>query len=51
MNWLEVSLIVDGELAEAITDIFARHDPSGVVAERDLKRCLLYKYVILWHAS
>ncbi len=32
MNWLEISLIVDGELAEAIADIFARH-VDGVVIE------------------
>jgi ribosomal protein L11 methyltransferase len=37
MNWLEVSLTVDGELAEAVADVFARHAPGGVVAERGIK--------------
>ncbi len=33
MNWLEVSLTVDGELAEAIADVLARFAPNGVVTE------------------
>ncbi len=33
MNWLEVSLTVDGELAEAVADVLARHVPGGVVVE------------------
>lgn len=33
MNWLEVSLIVDGELAEAVADVLARFAPNGVVTE------------------
>lgn len=37
MNWLEVSLTVDGELAEAVADVFARYAPGGVVAERGIK--------------
>ena len=36
-SWLEVSLTVDGELAEAVADVFARHAPGGVVAERGIK--------------
>ena len=31
--WLEVSLIVDGELAEAVADVLARFAPNGVVIE------------------
>ncbi|NOY97779.1 MAG: 50S ribosomal protein L11 methyltransferase [Chloroflexi bacterium] len=34
MNWLEVSLTVDGELAEAVADVMARFAPNGVVIER-----------------
>ncbi len=37
MNWLEVSLTVNGELAEAVADVFARYAPGGVVAERGIK--------------
>ena len=36
-NWLEVSLTVDGELAEAVADVFAHYAPGGVVAERGIK--------------
>ncbi|MBT3323022.1 MAG: 50S ribosomal protein L11 methyltransferase [Anaerolineae bacterium] len=36
-SWLEVSITSNGELAEAIADVFARHAPSGVVAERGIK--------------
>lgn len=32
-SWLEVSMNVDGELAEAVADVFARFAPSGVVIE------------------
>lgn len=32
-GWLEVSLVVDGELAEAIADVLARFAPDGVVIE------------------
>lgn len=32
-NWLEVSLIVDGEAAEAVADVLARYAPNGVVIE------------------
>jgi ribosomal protein L11 methyltransferase len=33
MTWLEVSLIVDGELAEAVAEVLARYIPDGVVIE------------------
>lgn len=33
MTWLEVSLIVDGELAEAVAEVLARYIPAGVVIE------------------
>ncbi len=31
--WLEVSLTVDGELAEAVADVLARYVPNGVVVQ------------------
>ncbi len=34
MNWLEVSITVDGELAEAVADVLARFAPSGVTTEQ-----------------
>ncbi|MGD8406245.1 MAG: 50S ribosomal protein L11 methyltransferase [Anaerolineales bacterium] len=36
-NWLEVSLTVDGELAEAVADVLARFAPNGVVTEQGIK--------------
>ncbi len=33
MNWLEVSLTVDGEMAEAVAEVLARFVPDGVVIE------------------
>ena len=33
MNWLEVSLTVNGELAEAVADVLARFAPNGVTTE------------------
>jgi ribosomal protein L11 methyltransferase len=33
MDWLEVSLIVDGEMAEAVAEVLARFAPNGVVIE------------------
>ena len=36
MNWLEVSLTVDGELAESVADVFARFAPSGVTTEQGM---------------
>ena len=35
-NWLEVSLTVDGELAEAVADVLARFAPNGVATERGI---------------
>jgi ribosomal protein L11 methyltransferase len=32
-SWLEVSLVVDGELAEAVADLLRRYIPDGVVIE------------------
>jgi ribosomal protein L11 methyltransferase len=37
MNWLEVSLTVDGELAESVADVLARFAPNGVMAEQGVK--------------
>jgi len=34
MNWLEVSLTVDGELAESVADVLARFAPNGVMTEQ-----------------
>ena len=34
MNWLEVSLTVNGELAESVADVFARFAPNGVMTEQ-----------------
>jgi ribosomal protein L11 methyltransferase len=31
MNWIEVSLLVDGEMAEAVAEVLARYVPGGVV--------------------
>lgn len=36
-NWLEVSLNVDGELAEAVADVLARFAPNGVVTEQGVR--------------
>lgn len=33
MTWLEVSLLVDGEMAEAVAEVLARYIPDGVVIE------------------
>lgn len=32
-TWLEISLVVDGELAEAVAEVFTRYIPNGVVIE------------------
>jgi ribosomal protein L11 methyltransferase len=37
MNWLEVSLTVNGELAEAVADVLARFAYSGVMMEQGIK--------------
>src|SRR5574338_1297394 len=36
-NWLEVSLTVNGELAEAVADVLARFAYSGVMREQGVK--------------
>ena len=33
-EWLEISLVVSGELAEAVNDVLTRYIPGGVVIER-----------------
>lgn len=33
-HWLEISLTVNGELAEAVADVLARYAPNGVVTEQ-----------------
>jgi ribosomal protein L11 methyltransferase len=35
LNWIEISLTVDGELAEAVADLLARHAPGGVAIESE----------------
>jgi ribosomal protein L11 methyltransferase len=37
MNWIEVSLTVDGEIAEAVADVLARFAPNGVTTEQAVK--------------
>ncbi|MBM3126288.1 MAG: 50S ribosomal protein L11 methyltransferase [Chloroflexi bacterium] len=37
MNWLEVSLTVNGELAESVADVLARFAPNGVVMEQSVQ--------------
>lgn len=36
-SWLEVSLTVSGELAEAVADVLARFAPNGVMTEQGVK--------------
>jgi len=36
-NWLEVSLTINGELAEAVADVLARFAPNGVMTEQAVK--------------
>jgi ribosomal protein L11 methyltransferase len=36
-SWLEVSLMVNGELAEAVADVLARYAPNGVMTEQGVK--------------
>ncbi len=36
-SWLEVSLTVNGELAEAVADVLARFAPNGVTTEQAVK--------------
>ncbi len=33
ISWLEISLVVDGEMAEAVSEVLARYVPGGVVVE------------------
>jgi ribosomal protein L11 methyltransferase len=37
MNWLEVTMVVNGELAEAVADVLARFAYSGVMMEQGVK--------------
>jgi ribosomal protein L11 methyltransferase len=37
MNWLEVSMTVNGELAESVADVLARFAPNGVMTEQGVK--------------
>ncbi len=37
MNWLEVSITVNGELAEAVADVLARFAPNGVTTEQAVR--------------
>jgi ribosomal protein L11 methyltransferase len=37
MNWLEVSLTVDGELAESVAEVLARYAPNGVTTEQGVR--------------
>lgn len=36
-SWLEISLTVDGELAEAVAEVLSRYIPEGVVVESGVK--------------
>jgi ribosomal protein L11 methyltransferase len=36
MNWLEVSMTVNGELAEAVAEVLARFAPNGVTTEQSV---------------
>jgi ribosomal protein L11 methyltransferase len=37
ISWLEISLTVNGELAEAVADVLARFAPNGVMTEQGVK--------------
>ena len=37
IRWLEVSLVVDGELAEAVAEVLDRFASNGVVVESNVK--------------
>ncbi len=37
MSWLEISLTLDGELAEAVADVLARFAPNGVFTEQGIQ--------------
>jgi ribosomal protein L11 methyltransferase len=36
-DWLEIKMTVDGELAEAVSEVLARYTVNGVVVESDVK--------------
>jgi ribosomal protein L11 methyltransferase len=36
-NWLEVSMVVNGELAEAVAEVLGRFAPNGVMTEQGIK--------------
>jgi ribosomal protein L11 methyltransferase len=42
MKWLEVSLEVDGEIAEAVAEVLARFAPNGVVIESTTLQQIAY---------
>jgi ribosomal protein L11 methyltransferase len=37
MDWLEISLTVDGEMAEAVAEVLSRYAPNGVVTEQGVR--------------
>ncbi|PKO14201.1 MAG: 50S ribosomal protein L11 methyltransferase [Chloroflexi bacterium HGW-Chloroflexi-10] len=37
MSWLEITIVCDGELAEAVSEVLARYVTQGVVTETDVK--------------
>ena len=37
MDWLEISLSVDGELAEAVAEVLSRFAPNGVMTEQGIQ--------------
>jgi len=39
IHWMEVSLVVDGELAEAVAEVLARFAPDGVAVEMGVQGC------------
>ena len=36
-DWMEVTMIVNGELAEAVAEVFSRFAPNGVMTEQSVK--------------
>jgi ribosomal protein L11 methyltransferase len=36
-HWLEISIAVDGELAEAVAEVLARYAPNGVLTEQGIR--------------
>jgi ribosomal protein L11 methyltransferase len=37
VDWLEISLSVDGELAEAVAEVLSRYAPNGVMTEQGIR--------------